>query len=99
MISSFVLLTLTYGQKSDGFQSGVSTIFSPVQDVADRALKPARDLVGWFDKTFDARGENSKLKDELAVAREQAVGRPGGDPGERPADQAGQAERAPSPRS
>ena len=45
MISSFVLLTVTYGSSSNGFQSGVSTIFSPVQDVADRALKPARDLV------------------------------------------------------
>jgi rod shape-determining protein MreC len=51
----------------------VSTIFSPLQTVADRALKPARDLVGWFDKTFEARGENSRLKVELAKARRQAV--------------------------
>jgi len=72
VVSSFVLLTITY-QGSHGLQSGVSTIFSPVQSVADRALKPARDLVDWFDKTFDARGENSRLKSELAKTRRQAV--------------------------
>jgi len=74
VISSFVLLTITHGQESGGLQRGVSTIFSPLQDGADRALKPARDLVGWFDKTFDARGENSRLKDELVETRELAVG-------------------------
>jgi rod shape-determining protein MreC len=73
VISSFVLLTITYGQDSGGLQRGVSTIFSPLQDAADRALKPARDLVDWFDKTFDARGENSRLKEELVNVREQAV--------------------------
>lgn len=72
VVSSFVLLTLTY-RGSHGLQSGVSTIFSPVQSVADRALKPARDLVDWFDKTFDARGENSRLKSQLYKARAQAV--------------------------
>jgi rod shape-determining protein MreC len=72
IVGSFVLLTLTY-QGSRGLQSGVSTIFSPIQSVADRALKPARDLVDWFDKTFDARGENSRLKSELVTARTQAV--------------------------
>ncbi len=73
IISSFVLLTITYGQESGSLQRGVSTIFSPLQGVADRALKPARDLVDWFDKTFDARGENSRLKDELSETRKLAV--------------------------
>ena len=73
IIGSFLLLTVTYGHSSGGIQRGVSTVFSPLQAVADRALKPARDLVGWFDKTFAARGENSRLKTELAREREQAV--------------------------
>ena len=73
IVGSFVLLTITYGQGSNGLQRGVSTIFSPVQSVSDRALKPARDLVDWFDKTFDARGENGRLKSELVTARTQAV--------------------------
>ncbi len=74
VIGGFVLLTITYGRGSNGLQSGVSTIFSPIESVADRALKPARDLINWFDKTFDARGENSKLQAELEASRELAVG-------------------------
>ena len=73
IVGSFALLTFTYGQSSNGLQRGVSTIFSPLQGVADRALKPARDLIDWFDQTFDARGENSRLKEQLEIAREQAV--------------------------
>jgi rod shape-determining protein MreC len=73
ILGSFLLLTITYGQTSGGLQRGVSTIFSPLQTVSDRALKPARDLIDWFDKTFDARGENSDLRTELANARRQAV--------------------------
>jgi rod shape-determining protein MreC len=73
ILGSFGLLTITYGQSSGGVQRSVSTIFSPLQDIADRALKPARDLVDWFDKTFDARGENTRLKSELVSARRQAV--------------------------
>jgi rod shape-determining protein MreC len=74
VVGSFVLLTITYGQGSDGVQRGVSAIFSPVQSVTDRALKPARDLVNWFDSTFDARGRNAQLHDELEAARREAVG-------------------------
>ncbi len=73
MLGSFALLTLTYGQSSNGFQRGVSTIFSPLQTVADRALKPARDLVDWFDETFEARGENERLRAQLREERETAV--------------------------
>jgi rod shape-determining protein MreC len=73
IIGSLLLLTVTYGQGSGGLQRGVSTIFSPLQEVADRALKPARDFVGWFDQTFEARGENERLRDELAEARSLAV--------------------------
>jgi rod shape-determining protein MreC len=73
ILGSFLLLTLTYGQSSGGLQSGVSTLFSPLQSVTDRALKPARDAISWFDETFEARGENSRLKDELVIVRRQAV--------------------------
>lgn len=74
IVGSFALLTATYGQGSDGVQRGVSAIFSPIQSVADRALKPARDLVNWFDETFDAKGRNERLHTELEAAREQSVG-------------------------
>lgn len=74
IVGSFALLTITYRQGSDGMQRGVSTVFSPLVSVADRALKPARDLVNWFDETFDAKGENEDLHAELEVARKEAVG-------------------------
>ncbi len=73
ILGSFLLLTISYGHGSGSIQNGVSTIFSPFEGVADRALKPARDLVDWFDKTFEARGENSRLSEELEQARTQAV--------------------------
>ena len=73
VLSSFALLTATYGQQSGGLQRGVSAVFGPLQEGADRALKPARDLVNWFDETFDARGENDRLKSELEDTRSKAV--------------------------
>jgi rod shape-determining protein MreC len=74
IVGSFALLTVTYGQGSDGMQRGVNAVFSPIQSVADRALKPARDLVNWFDETFDAKGRNARLHRELEAARKQSVG-------------------------
>lgn len=74
IVGSFVLLTLTYGQGSNGLQRGVTAVFSPLSTVLDRALKPGRDLINWVDETFDARGKNHDLEDELATARKQAVG-------------------------
>jgi rod shape-determining protein MreC len=74
IVGSFALLTVTYGQGSDGMQRALSTVFSPIQSVADRALKPARDLVNWFDETFDAKGRNAHLHTELEAARKQGVG-------------------------
>jgi rod shape-determining protein MreC len=73
VLSSFALLTATYGQSSGGLQRGVSAVFGPLQEGADRALKPARDLVNWFDETFEARGENDRLRSELADVNKRAV--------------------------
>jgi rod shape-determining protein MreC len=69
VVSSFALLTATYGQQSGGLQRGVSAVFGPLQEGADRALKPARDLVNWFDETFAARGANDRLQQEVEQLR------------------------------
>lgn len=74
IVGSFALLTLTYGQGSSSVQRGVTAIFSPISTVLDRALKPARDLINWVDETFDARGKNHDLEEELRVERKKAVG-------------------------
>jgi rod shape-determining protein MreC len=73
VVSSFALLTATYGQQSGGLQRGVSAVFGPLQEGADRALKPARDLVNWFDETFDARGELEGLREENQQLRTQVA--------------------------
>jgi rod shape-determining protein MreC len=73
--ASLTLLSLYYREGSGGPLHGVenvvSTIFGPIQGGADRALKPARDFINWFGDTFDARGENAKLHDEVANLRDQ----------------------------
>jgi rod shape-determining protein MreC len=74
IVGSFALLTLTYGQGSNGIQRGVTAIFAPASSILDRALKPARDLINWVDETFDARGKNHRLEEELEVERKAAVG-------------------------
>jgi rod shape-determining protein MreC len=74
IVGSFALLTLTYGQGSNGIQRGVTAIFAPVSSVLDRALKPARDLINWVDETFDARGKNHQLETEVQALRKEVVG-------------------------
>jgi rod shape-determining protein MreC len=41
--------------------------------IGSRALKPMRDLVNWFDQTFDAKTKNQALSDRLQAVRRQAV--------------------------
>jgi rod shape-determining protein MreC len=73
--ASLTLLSLYYRESTGGplhgFQDVVSTIFSPISSGADRALKPARDLVNWFGETFDARGDRARLEDQVATLRNQ----------------------------
>jgi len=73
IVLGFVLLTFTFGSGSGAIGGGVSNIFDPISNGASRALKPARDLVNWFDETMAARGENERLKRELEEARGQVV--------------------------
>src|SRR5918994_7652749 len=75
VVASLTLLGL-YFREGDGgpmhrMQRGVAAVLGPFAEGADRGLKPARDLVNWFDETFEARGENENLKSELAEARDQ----------------------------
>jgi rod shape-determining protein MreC len=75
VVASLTLLSLYFREGSDGpfhrVQRGVAAVLGPFSEGADRAFKPARDLVNWFDETFEARGENEKLKEDLAEARDQ----------------------------
>ena len=72
---SIVMLTAYFGESSGGFfhtlQKGAQEAFAPIETGAGRALKPARDLAGWFGDTLDAKGENEDLKKELEALRKR----------------------------
>ena len=65
---SLILLTGYFGESGGGLlhaiQRGTQEVLSPIEAGASRALKPFRDLAGWFDDVLDAKGDNNKLKDE-----------------------------------
>ena len=75
---SLVLLTAYFGESAGGglhsVQRGVLEVLAPVQEGASRALKPFRDLFGWFGDTLGARDERDKLKKERNELRQQVIG-------------------------
>jgi rod shape-determining protein MreC len=77
VVVSLILLTAYFGESSGGpfhsVQRGVIQVLSPVQDGASRALKPARDLFGWFGDTFHAKKQVGQLKKQVAAYRQEAV--------------------------
>lgn len=87
VVACLMLISISISEAESGplhsVQNGISSVLSPVGEGADRALKPARDLVSWFDETWEARGENEELRARVAalrselLRREQAVERAG----------------------
>ncbi len=71
VVSCLILLTATFG--STGGAGFFNEVISPIQEGASRALKPVRDLVGWFGDTLDAKGQVKDLRTERDALRQQAV--------------------------
>jgi rod shape-determining protein MreC len=75
---SVVLLTAYFGESAGGglhsLQRGVLEVLSPIQEGTSRALKPFRDLFGWFDDTLHANSERDRLRKERNQLRKQVVG-------------------------
>lgn len=90
VVACLALISTQFSEGDEGplhsIQDGVSTVLGPVQEGASRALKPARDLVNWFDETFDARGDNETLEDQVAALRSELLAT------QRAAERAGYAE-------
>jgi rod shape-determining protein MreC len=67
--ASLTFLSLHFREGSGGplhgVQRAVAAALGPVEEGANRALKPARDLVNWFGETFRARGERARLQREV----------------------------------
>jgi rod shape-determining protein MreC len=66
---SIALLTAYFGESTSGglhaIQRGFLQVLAPLQEGASRALKPARDLVGWTGDVFDAKSENKQLRRQV----------------------------------
>jgi len=73
IVASMVLLTMAFSGNGllGAIQRGAQEAVSPIENGANRALKPLRDLFGWLGDTFDAKGENERLRDEVARLREE----------------------------
>jgi rod shape-determining protein MreC len=73
---SIVMLTAYFGESNNGgffhtLQRGAQEAFAPIETGTDRALKPFRDLFGWFGDTIDAKGENEDLRSEVQDLRQR----------------------------
>jgi rod shape-determining protein MreC len=77
VVCCLVLLTAYFGESSGGplksVQTGAMEVVAPVQEGANRALKPFRDLFGWFGDTVDAKGERDELEQERDQLRQQVA--------------------------
>jgi rod shape-determining protein MreC len=78
VVVSLILLTAYFGESAGSplhsVQRGVIAVLSPVQEGASRALKPVRDLFGWFGDTARAKKERDQLKAQRDSLLEQVVG-------------------------
>src|SRR4051812_43454757 len=72
---SLFLLTAYFGEGAGGslhaVQRGALEVLAPVGEGANRALKPFRDLFGWFGDTLDAKQERDQLKSERDRLRQE----------------------------
>src|SRR5688572_32591098 len=77
VVLSLFLLTAYFGERSSGPLHGVQRtameVFAPIQEGANRALKPFRDLFGWFGDTLDAKEERDRLQAERDTLRKDVA--------------------------
>lgn len=74
---SLILLTAYYGESAGGglhaVQRGFLEVVSPVQEGASKALKPVRDLFGWFGDTIHAKKQRDQYRKQVAQWRAAAI--------------------------
>ena len=74
---SLTLLTAYFGESSTGslhgVQRGAMEVLAPIQEGANRVVKPFRDLFGWFGSTLKAKDERDKLKKERDALRTEVT--------------------------
>jgi rod shape-determining protein MreC len=77
VVLSLILLSAYFGEAPDGglhsVQRGFLTVFSPIQDGANKALKPVRDLFGWFGDTLHAKSQRDELLKQNDKLRKEVI--------------------------
>ena len=73
VVVSLILLTAYFGESPSSplhsVQRGIVEVLSPIQEGASRALKPVRDVAGWFSDTFHAKSQRDQLRKEVQTLR------------------------------
>ena len=77
---SLILLTASFGEGVGSVQRGSLQVLGPIQEGANRALKPFRDAFGWVGDTLDAKeerdtlvAENERLQREVTNLQAAAI--------------------------
>jgi rod shape-determining protein MreC len=77
VVLSLLLLTAYFGESPGGRLHGVQrdflTIVSPIQDGANKALKPVRDLFSWFGNTLHAKSQLAQALEQTEKLRRELV--------------------------
>jgi rod shape-determining protein MreC len=77
VVLSLLLLTAYFGEAPSGrlhsVQRGFLTVVSPIQDGANKALKPVRDLFGGIGDTFNAKSQRNALRKQVDRLRHELV--------------------------
>ena len=77
VVLSLLLLTAYFGEAPGGRLHGVQraflTVVSPIQDGANKALKPVRDLIGGIGDTFHAKSQRNELRKQVDKLRRELV--------------------------
>jgi rod shape-determining protein MreC len=77
VVLSLLLLTAYFGEapggRLHGVQRGFLTVISPIQDGANKALKPVRDLFGWVDDTVHAKSQRNALLKQVDKLRREVI--------------------------
>lgn len=72
---SLTMLSVYFGEGQTGplhrIQRVMAAGLGPFEEITGRSLKPARDLINWFDETFEARGKNEGLQNEVTDLRDK----------------------------
>jgi rod shape-determining protein MreC len=74
---SLILLTAYFGEAHGGrlhsVQRGFLTVLTPIQDGANKALKPVRDAFGWVGDTVHAKSQRDQLLKQVDKLRREVI--------------------------